>query len=114
MKKSFLFYTCLCVIAIFLSVILIYFNIRKAHTFKLSDSDGTIKSEQIQPLWGTVKVNGDSDTDVIFTDVETGEQSVIGYITHGLAGKINLEKGKWYQVEGRGTLTVSPVNIRTE
>lgn len=114
MKKSILFYACLCVTAIFLSVILIYSNVQKTHTFKLSDSEGIIKSEQIQPLFGTVKVSGDSDTDVIFTDVETGKQYVIGYITHGLAGKIKLEKGKWYQVKGRGILTVSPVNIRTQ
>ena len=50
----------------------------------------------------SVKVSGDSDTDVVFTDTETGEQYIIGYITHGVTEKINLEKDKWYKVEGRG------------
>ena len=59
----------------------------------------------------SVKVSGDSDTDVVFTDTETGEQYIIGYITHGVTEKINLEKDKWYKVEGRGNLTLYPVNI---
>ena len=62
----------------------------------------------------SVKVSGDSDTDVVFTDTETGEQYIIGYITHGVTEKINLEKDKWYKVEGRGNLTLYPVNIRVE
>ena len=73
-----------------------------------------IKSEQIQPLFGTVTVSGDCDTDVVFTDVETGEKYVIGYITSGVSEKIKLEKGKWYTVAGGGNLVISPVNVRVE
>ena len=102
----------LCLAAVFL--VMIYINIQRNHTFTLSDDEGTIKTEQIQPLWGTVKVSGDSDTDVVFTDIETGEQYIIGYITHGMTEKINLEKGKWYKVEGWGNLTLYPVSIRVE
>ena len=104
----------LCVAAVFLAVILIYSNIQKSHTFTLSNDGGAIKSEQIQPLWGTVKVSGNSDTDVVFTDVETGEKYVVGYITSGVSGKIKLEKGKWYTVAGGGNLVISPVNVRSE
>ena len=100
--------------AAFLIVILIYSSIQRKHTFTLSNDEGTRKAEQIQPLWGTVKVRGDRDTDVVFTDVETGEQSIIGYITHGVTEKISLEKDKWYTVEGGGNLTLSPVNVRVE
>ena len=102
----------LCLAAVFL--VMIYINIKRNHTFTLSDDEGTIKKEQIQPLWGTVKVSGDSDTDVVFTDIETGEQYIIGYITHGVTEKINLEKDKWYKVEGGGNLTLYPVSIRVE
>ena len=102
----------LCLAAVFL--VMIYINIQRNHTFTLSDDEGTIKTEQIQPLWGTVKVSGDSDTDVVFTDIETGEQYIIGYITHGVTEKINLEKDKWYKVEGVGNLTLYPVSIRVE
>ena len=102
----------LCLAAVFL--VMIYINIQRNHTFTLSDDEGTIKTEQIQPLWGTVKVSGDSDTDVVFTDIETGEQYIIGYITHGVTEKINLEKDKWYKVEGGGNLTLYPVSIRVE
>ncbi len=104
----------LCVAAAFLVVILAYSNIQTSHTFTLSNEKGTIKSEQIQPLRGVIKVSGDCDTDVVFTDVETGEQYIIGYITHGMAEKIKLERGKWYQVDGRGNLTMNPVNVRVE
>ena len=102
----------LCMATVFLVAICI--NIQRSHTFTLSNDEGTIKTEQIQPLWGTVKVSGDSDTDVVFTDIETGEQYIIGYITHGVTEKINLEKGKWYKVEGWGNLTLYPVSIRVE
>lgn len=78
-----------------------------------------IRSEQIQPLFGTVKVSGDCDTDVVFTDMETGEKYVVGYITSGVSEKIKLEKiklekGKWYTVAGGGNLVISPVNVRVE
>lgn len=73
-----------------------------------------LKSEQIQPRSGTVKVRGDCDTDVVFTDTETGETYKIGYITSGVSEKIKLPKGKWYTVAGGGNLTVGPVNVRVE
>ena len=104
----------LCAAVIFLAIILIVSGIRNNHTFTLSNAEGRIKSEQIQPLWGSVRVSGDSDTNVVFTDVETGEEFTIGYITHGVTEKIKLEKGKWYTVEGAGSLTISPVNVRVE
>lgn len=109
-KKNFF----LIIVAAILVVTLICFNIQRTHTFTLSNDGSTTKSEQIQPLWGTVKVSGDSDTDVIFTDVETGKHYTIGYITNGITEKIRLEKDKWYKVEGRGNLTVRPVNVRIE
>lgn len=104
----------LCVIGVFLIMILIYSGILENHTFTLSADEGIIKTEQIQPLLGTVKVSGDCDTDVVFTDAETGEQYIIGYITQGVTEKIKLERGKWYKVEGRGNLMLTPVNIRIE
>ena len=104
----------LCAAIFFLAGILIYSVIQRKHTFTLSNGEGSVKAEQIQPLFGTVKVSGDKDTDVVFTDVETGEQYTIGYITHGVTEKINLEMGKWYRVEGGGNLTVKPVNVRVE
>lgn len=111
MKKKW-FIPCLiavCVIAV------VYVGVQKAHTFTLATENGTaIKSEQIQPLFGTVRVSGDSDTSVVFTDVETGETYAIGYITHGMSEKITLQKGKWYTVEGAGNLTIRPVNVRVE
>ena len=51
---------------------------------------------------------------MVFTDVETGEEYVIGYITHGVSETIKLEKGKWYTVKGGGNLVLSPVNLRME
>ena len=89
-------------------------RIQRSHTFTLSNDEGTIKTEQIQPLWGTVKVSGDCDTEVVFTDVETGEKYRIGYITQGVTERIKLERGKWYKVAGGGNLTLNPVNIRVE
>lgn len=82
-------------------------------TFTLT-GEGPVKAEQIQPLFGTVRVRGDCDTDVVFTDIETGEQYKIGYITSGVSEKIRLPKGKWYTVAGGGKLTVGPVNVRIE
>ena len=95
-------------------LVAIYINIQRSHTFTLSNDEGTIKTEQIQPLWGTVKVSGDCDTEVVFTDVETGEKYRIGYITQGVTERIKLERGKWYKVAGGGNLTLNPVNIRVE
>ena len=87
-----------------------------AHTFTLSDETSTdthLKSEQIQPILGKVKVWGTQDTDVWFTDVENPENRFqIGYITPGMSESIKLEKGKWYIVHGAGDITVQMVNVR--
>ena len=101
----------LCLATVFL--VAIYINIQRSHTFTLSNDEGTIKTEQIQPLWGTVKVSGDCDTEVVFTDVETGEKYRIGYITQGVTERIKLERGKWYKVAGGGNLTLNPVNTES-
>lgn len=94
------------------------YRYRRSHTFTLTDNyskDSYIKSEQIQPLFGTVKVWGTQDTDVCFTDVENPEiQYKIGYITPGLTETIKLEKGRWYYVEGAGEITVRMVNVRMQ
>lgn len=73
-----------------------------------------MKSEEIQPVSGSVKITSTADTDVVFTDIESGETYVIGYITSGVGETIKLERGKWYRVEGIGELTVRPVNVRIE
>lgn len=73
-----------------------------------------MKNEQIQPIRGSVKVTGNTDTDVVFTDIESGETYVIGYITSGAGDTIKLKLGKWYRVEGAGELTLRPVNVRIE
>ena len=99
------------------TVVLYEFHNAAAHCNNSEQSvqtEGTIKTEQIQPLWGTVKVSGDCDTEVVFTDVETGEKYRIGYITQGVTERIKLERGKWYKVAGGGNLTLNPVNIRVE
>ena len=102
----------LCLAAVFL--VAIYINIQRSHTFTLSNEKTKKKKKKTQPLWGTVKVSGDCDTDVVFTDVETGEKYRIGYITQGVTERIKLERGKWYKVAGGGNLTLNPVNIRVE
>lgn len=104
----------LCVALAFLAGLLAYSAIQKGHTFTLSNEEGGVKAEQIQPLFRTVRVSGDCDTDVVFTDVETGEKYTIGYITHGMTEKIRLERGRWYSVAGNGNLTVKPINVRVE
>ena len=87
---------------------LFYRNFKDSNTITVS---GT---EEIQPILNTVKVSGDSDTSVIFTDVETNEQYMVGYITHGVTEKIKLKKGSWYKVEARGKITLYPVKVRIE
>lgn len=88
--------------------VLFYKNFENSNTITIS---GT---EEIQPILSTIKVSGDSDTSVVFTDVETNEQYVIGYITHGMSEKIKLKKGSWYKVEGKGKITLYPVKVRIE
>ena len=110
-KKHFL----LLFLALLLAALLGRAAILRTHTFTLSDGDGAVlKSEQIQPLWGTVYVSGDCDTDVVFTDTETGETHTIGYITSGVTEKIHLQRGRWYTVQGHGHLTLRPVTLRIE
>ena len=82
--------------------------------FENSNTITVSGTEEIQPILNTVKVSGDSDTSVIFTDVETNEQYVVGYITHGITEKIKLKKGSWYKVEARGKITLYPVKVRIE
>ena len=71
------------------------YQFSKGTYITLANNGGIIKSEQIQPLFETVKVSGDCDTDVIFTDIETGERYVVGYITSGVS-----EKSNWRKVNG--------------
>ena len=111
MKKKHLL---LFVIVILLIGLGVYFHIQSKHTFTLSNGEGATKSEEIQPLVGMIKVRGDRDTNVVFKDVETGEEYLIGYITHGITETIKLEKGKWYTVAGAGNLVIGPVNVRIE
>ena len=94
------------------------FYFRAVHTFRLSDeptADSYLKSQQIQPILGTIEVWSTVDTDVWFTDVEDpGKRFQIGYITPGMKETIKLEKGKWYIVHGAGDITVRMVNVRVE
>lgn len=102
--------------AALLAVIVIgacYTGFNRLHTFTLS-GDGKIKDDQVQPVLGSVKVTGTADTNVVFTDIESGKTYEIGYITPGTTGSVKLERGKWYKVEGAGKLTVRPVNLRIE
>lgn len=104
-----------CFIAVFAFIFIFYVTIQKTHTFTLLARNGVaIKSEEIQPLFRTVKVSSDCDTDIVFTDIETGEIYTIEYITSGVPEKIKLHKGRWYTIEGAGNLTLSPVNVRIQ
>lgn len=85
------------VAAVLLAVLLIGLGCSryvKLHTFTLS-GDAPVKSERIQPVTGSVKVTGTTDTEVVFTDTESGERYVISYITSGAGDTIRLERGKW-------------------
>lgn len=104
----------LCTIAVLAAVLMSYTYIQKQHTVTLSNEDGIIKAEQIQPLFKTVEVSVSCDTDVVFTDVRSGEKYVIEYITSGVSEKISLESGRWYSVAGGGELVIGPVNVRIE
>ena len=99
----------LCIAAILTAAVFLHIGIQRNYTFTLTGSDGGIKSEQIQPLFGTVKVSGDCDTSVLFTDVRNvGKDMRVGYITPGAPEKIRLEKGRWYTAAGAGNLTIRP------
>ena len=71
----------------------------KIHTFTLSGSE-RVKSEEIQPVSGSVKITSTADTDVVFTDIESGETYVIGYITSGVGETIKLERGNGTGLKG--------------
>ena len=88
--------------------ILFYRYFENSNTITISGS------EEIQPILSAIKVSGDSDTSVVFIDVKTGEEYVVGYITHGMSEKIKLKKGSWYKVEGNGKITLYPVKVRIE
>lgn len=103
-------------IALPLAILLIgisYNSYIKMHTFTLS-GDGIMKNEQIQPISKNVKVTGTADTDVLFTDIESGKTYVMNSVTCETGETIRLKKGKWYWVQGTGELTVRPVNVRIE
>lgn len=87
-----------------------YAYILKSHTYTLSSDS----SEEISPILGKVKVSGDRDTYVLFRDVQTKEEYMIGYITHGISESIELEKGHWYEVEGNGNIMLKLVDVRIE
>ncbi len=101
------------IVVSFIPVWISYNGYIRSHTFTLSGAE-PIKHEQIQPISGKVKVNSNIDTKVIFTDVESGKTYKIGYLTPGTHETIQLERGKWYQVEGSGELTIRPINVRVE
>ena len=104
----------LCAVAVLLALVLGYAALQNRYTFTLSEGENGIKTEQIQPVFRTVEVRSDCDTDVVFTDVETGQRYTIGYITSGVSEKIQLEKNSWYRVEGGGNLTIGPVHVRVD
>ena len=95
-----------------------YSGFKKSHTFTLSDevtASSNLKSEEIQPILGNVRVWGTQDTDVWLTDVEDQEvRYQIGYITPGMSATIKLERGRWYIVHGAGEITVQMVNVRIQ
>ena len=84
------------------------------YTFKnVSAADSSLKTEQIQAVFGRVIVWGTHDTDVVFTDAEDPDKTFrIGYITPGMRETVRLEAGHWYDVQGGGEITVCPVRLR--
>ena len=76
----------LCLATVFL--VAIYINIQRSHTFTLSNDEGTIKTEQIQPLWGTVKEVMDSTHDIhVIRDATRGG---VGTVLYEIAGQSNV------------------------
>ncbi len=92
------------------------YRFRETHTFILTDepaADSYLKSEQIQPVFGSVTVWSTQDTDVRFTDAEDPDiEFHTGYLTSGMTEKIRLEKGRWYIVHGAGNIRIRMVNVR--
>ena len=88
-----------------------YSKFKSAHTFTLSEES----DEEIQPLFGVVRVYGTQDTDVVFIDAENPENTYqIGYITPGMSETIKLERGKWYKVQAAGDITMQMVDVRIQ
>lgn len=88
-----------------------------SHTFRLADepeSDSNLKSEEIQPLMGIVRVWGTEDTEVWFTDVEDPDKVFKINVTSDGSSTVRLEQGRWYRVHGAGTITVRVVTVRIE
>lgn len=90
----------------------LFLYVEKMYTIQLIDKGNLARCETICPLTNMIKVSGDCDTDVVFTDIETGKEYTIGYITTGVSEKIKLQKGKWYHVSGRGNLWIYPVKMK--
>ena len=98
-------------IVIIIMGVVFFLQYRSSHTVTLTNLD----AEEIQPVWGTVRVSGTQDTDVWFVDIEHPENRFqIGYLTPGMSETIKLERGKWYRVEAAGHITVTMVNVRIE
>ena len=108
MKKKTKIFMYALVMIVILMVAIGYKEYRKSHTFTLSGN------EQIQPITGNVKVKSPRDTEVIFIDVETGDNYAILYIISNGSETIKLERGKWYSVETGRDLTMSLINVRVE
>lgn len=105
----------LLILAIVIVAFFIYARYQSSHEITLtSQGETTLKSSEIQPVTGSVKLEVTDDTDVVFTDVDTGETYKIDYATSGKMEKIKLEKGKWYSVEAKGDITLYGVNARVE
>ena len=72
-----------------------------------------MKKEQVQPIFRTITVSSDADTDVSFIDADDPDKVFqIGYLTPGMKEKIRLKKDHWYIVHGGGNLTLEMVNVR--
>lgn len=94
----------------------VYYKIQaEKYTIYLNPSGpkGEISSE-ISPKQSPIRVEADSDTNVIFTDVETGQIYEIGYLTSGITEKINLEKDHWYKVEAQAGIRIYGAVARIE
>lgn len=62
----------------------------RTHTFTLSG--GVVKNELIQPINNKIKVSGNADTDVIFTDIESRKQYTIVTLHMACQKQFNSKK----------------------
>jgi len=97
------------IIIIFILAAIAFSGVMKHYSFTCGNYGTDVTTEMISPLFNTVYISGDTDTDVIFTNVKTGETINAGYITLGMGTKIHLENGEWYTIDGGGAITVKPV-----